>query len=141
MKPTLFLRVASVLTLLYCLGHTSGVPWTPAQGPTEMAVIEAMKSHHFDVIGLQRTYWDFYFGFGLIISVFMLAQAVILWQLAGLAKRGIQVRSIIVSFLAAFLINAALAWKYFFIIPLVMAIAISTCLALALLTESKGSGA
>src|SRR5262245_44716589 len=134
MNPVLFLRIASVITLLYCVGHTAGMPWTPAQGPQEMAVLEAMKSHRFDALGAQRTYWDFYFGFGVAISAYLLVQAVVLWQVAGLANTiGTQVRPIIASFLVAFLVNAIVVWKYFFALPLVMAIAIS--LVLALLTS------
>lgn len=138
MNPTLFLRAASIITLLYCMGHSSGMPWTPAEGPAEMAVIEAMKSHPFDVLGVQRTYWDFYFGFGVIISVYQLLQAVILWQVASLAKRGTQVRSIVAAFFVAFAINAILVWKYFFTIPVIMVVAIALCLLLALVTEGKG---
>jgi hypothetical protein len=137
MNPILFLRVASIVTLLYCIGHSSGMPWTPAEGPAGMAVIEAMKSHRFDILGVQRTYWDFYFGFGVIISVYLLVQAVVLWQLASLAKRGTQVRSIVASFLVAFAINAILVWKYFFTIPAIMVMVIALCLLLALLTEGK----
>jgi hypothetical protein len=102
-----------------------------------MTVIEAMKSHRFDVLGAHRTYWDFYFGFGVMISVYLLVQAVVLWQLASLAKRGTQVRSIVASFLVAFAINAILVWKYFFTIPAIMVMVIALCLLLALLTEGK----
>jgi hypothetical protein len=38
-----------------------------------------MKSHHFDAMGFSRTYWDFYYGFGLVISGYLLVQAVMLW--------------------------------------------------------------
>jgi hypothetical protein len=142
MNPVLFLRIASVITLLYFVGHTAGMPWTPVQGPQEMAVLEAMKSHRFDALGAQRTYWDFYFGFGVAISAYLLVQAVVLWQVAGLAKTiGTQVRPIIASFLVAFLVNAIVVWKYFFAVPLVMAIAIAISLVLALLTSGKTRGA
>lgn len=142
MNSTLFLRVASIITLLYCVGHSVGMPWTPAQGPAELAVIEAMKSHRFEVVGMQRTYWDFYFGFGVIISVYLLVQAIVLWQLAGLAKtNSVQVRPMIAAFIVAFLVNAFLAWKYFFAVPAIMAIAITACLALALFTAGKKRGA
>src|SRR5713101_1616350 len=67
MNSSTFLRVASIITLLYFAGHTAGIPWTPAVGPGEVAVLEAMKSHSFATQGFQRTYWDFYFGFGVII--------------------------------------------------------------------------
>ena len=138
MKPTIFLRIASIITLLFFAGHTSGIPWTPAVGPDELPVLEAMKSHSFDVIGSTRTYWDFYFGWGLIISLYTLVQAVVLWQLGSLAKTdALRVRPIVASFFVAFVVNAVLAWKYFFVISVVMSVAISVCLALAFITAGR----
>ncbi len=138
MNSSTFLRVASIITLLYFAGHTAGIPWTPAVGPGEVAVLEAMKSHSFATQGFQRTYWDFYFGFGVIISGYLLVQAVALWQLGAIARAdALRVRPIVASFLVAFVVNAVLAWKYFFAVPAVMAGAISICLALALVTASR----
>ena len=132
MTSVTFLRAASIFTLLYCAGHTAGMPWTPGQGPAELAVIDAMKSAPFDALGARRTYWDFYFGFGLVISGYLLVQAVVLWQLASLAKTiAARLRPVIVSFLVAFIFNAIVIWKFFFSVPLAMAIAICVCLVLA----------
>ena len=65
MKPTLFLRIASILTFVHCVLHTfGGVLSSPRHGAEEVAVIEAMKSHSFDVMGSMRSYWDFFFGYG-----------------------------------------------------------------------------
>lgn len=142
MKSPLFLRIASIITLLYFAGHTAGMPWTPAVGPGEVSVLEAMKSHSFEAEGFQRTYWNFYFGFGAIISVFLLVQAVVLWQLGSIAKIGaLPVRPIIASFFVAFVVNALLAWKYFFVIPVVTAVAISVCLALAFAAAGRARAA
>jgi hypothetical protein len=134
MKPTLFLRIASILTVLLFAGHTSGYPWTPATGEQEMAAVAQMKAHAFDVAGAMRTYWDFYVGFGLAISVLMLAIGVALWQVAAMAKKNAgNLRPIMVTFFLAFVITAILDLQYFFVIPLVFAIAISICLGLAFL--------
>lgn len=133
MKAPLLLRIASLITLLYFIGHTAGMPWTPAVGPGEAPVLEAMKTRSFDAEGFRRTYWDFYFGFGVIISVFLLVQAVALWQIGSLARTDARrVRPIIASFLVAFIVNAILAWQYFFAVPALMAASISLCLAIAL---------
>jgi len=131
MKPSILLRIASIITLLYFAGHTAGMPWTPAAGPGELPVIEAMKTHRFETEGFARTYWDFYFGFGLIISAFLLVQAVVLWQL--------QIRPIVASFLVAFVVNAILAWMFFFAVPAVMAAAIAICLGLAVHAAGKNA--
>jgi hypothetical protein len=70
-EPWIMLRVASVITFLYFAGHTLGIPWTPAVGPQEVTLLESMKSHHFDAMGFSRTYWNFYYGFGLVISGYL----------------------------------------------------------------------
>lgn len=138
MKSPIFLRIASIITLLYFAGHTSGIPWTPDVGPGAVPVLEAMKSHSFEVIGSTRTYWDFYFGFGVIISLYVLLQAVVLWQLGSWAKTdALRVRPIVASFFVAFIVNTVLAWKYFFALPVIMSVAISVCLALAFVTAGR----
>ena len=142
MKAFHFLRIAAVLTLLYCGGHTSGIPWTPYTDAEATAVLETMKSHSFEEQGFKGTYWDLYFGFGLIISVYLLVQAVVLWQVASLAKAdAVRVRPILVSFLIAFVINAALSWKYFVVVPVVMAGLIAICLAIAFVVAGRKQAA
>ena len=132
MKPWILLRIAAAATLLYCVGHTMGMPWTPATGPQEAAVIEAMKSVRFDVMRSARTYWDFYVGFGAVISGYLAAQAVVLWQLGTLAKNdAARIRPIVAAFFLAFLVNAILVWAFFFVVPLILAIAVTVCLGLA----------
>jgi len=72
----------------------------------------------------------------------MLVQAAVLWQVASLAKTdAIRVRPIVVSFLVAFIINAALAWKYFFAVPVVMSGIIVLCLAISLVLASRSQTA
>jgi len=142
MKAFHFLRIAAVVTLLYCAGHTSGMPWTPCTGPEATSVLDAMKSHNFEAEGFKGTYWDLYFGFGLIISVHLLVQAAVLWQLSSLAKTdAVRVRPIVISFFIAFVIKAALSWKYFFAVPVVMAGLIAICLAIALVLAGRPQAA
>jgi hypothetical protein len=135
MKSAILLRIAAVVTLLYCLGHSLGMPWTPSDAPADTAVIAAMKSHPFDVLGVQRTYWDFYFGFGTTVSVYLLLQAVVLWQVANLSKAGTRVNPIVGSFFVGSLVNIVLVWRYFFAIPLVMSIVVVISLGMALAAE------
>ena len=133
MNATLFLRIAAVIALLYFAGHSAGFPWTPAAGPEQLPLLESMKGQTFDAEGFTRTYWDFYIGFGIIISVFLFLQAVVLWQLGSLAKTNAStVRPMIVLFLAASIVNAGVGWTYFFAVPAAMAAAIALCLVIAL---------
>jgi len=133
MKSWIFIRIASVIAFLYCAAHTAGAPWTPEKGPDAMALIGSMKSHAFEVQGARATYWGFYFGFGVMISVFLLLLAVLLWQLGSMQRRATApTRAAVASILAAYAANAAIAWKYFFAGPVALAAAIVLCLAVAL---------
>lgn len=140
MTTSLWLRIAALVTLLYCAGHTMGMPWTPATGAQESAVVDAMKSVRFDVLGSERTYWQFYFGFGLAISINLAVQGVVLWLIAGLAKRdSARFRPIIAAFLVASALNAVVVWEFFFSIPSIMVMAISLSLALAFALARSGA--
>jgi len=135
-----FLRVASVFTVLHCIGHTIGGVFgvDAPPGTKEGAVVEAMKSNQFDVMGATRSFWDFFIGFGITISVSSLVQAVVFWQLAGLAKtEPRRIRPIIAAFLFANLGFAVLAWRYFFMPPLVGAVLTTIILGLAYLQAGR----
>ena len=137
MKAPLLLRIASIITLLLAVGHTSGGLsfWSPA-GETE--VLRAMRSFHFDAGGVSRTYLDFYLGFGFIIGVYLLAQAVVLWQLASLAKADpIRVRPLVGSFLLASVVSIFLSWRFIFLLPVVSFTAVAVCLGLAFYAAGK----
>ena len=132
MKTPILLRIAATLTLLYFAGHTAGAPWTPVNGVPEKAVLYAMRGDTFPVMGATRSYWDFYYGFGVAISVYLLAQAVVLWQLAAIARKDpLAVRPMIATFFVAFVANAFIAWRWFFFMPAVFAFAIAAVLAVA----------
>ena len=115
MKRTLSLRIASVLSLLFAAGHTLGgtKSWSPI---ADNDVFRSMRSFRFDVEGTSRTYADFYVGLGYSLSVFLFLQAIVLWQLALLAKKeSVGLRPLIGSFFAASLLLALvkLANTYF----------------------------
>jgi|SRR5689334_10829913 len=139
MSTSFWLRSASILTLLLALGHSTGYPWTPDLGAESMAVVARMQAVHFTVIGFEQSYWAFYVGFGLTISVMLLLLAVLLWQLPAAVPDARKARSLIVVMLVAFAAISMLDWMFFFTAPLVLAVAITLCLGLAL--RSLGSDA
>ena len=85
MTATRWLRISSILAFLFAAGHTLGGRkyWSPM---SDNPVLQAMKSVHFDIRGVDRSYLDFYLGFGYSISIFQAMVAVLLWQLATLAR-------------------------------------------------------
>ena len=83
MNSTLFYRIAAVLLVLFAAGHTLGFRQVDHKWGVD-AALASLRSIHFDAQGFGRTYWDFYVGFGLFVSVFLLFAAVAAWQLAGI---------------------------------------------------------
>jgi hypothetical protein len=129
-----------VLAFLHCIGHTIGGVFgvDAPPGTKEGAVVEVMKSNQFDVMGANRSYWDFFIGYGLTISLSELLLAVVFWQLAALAKtEPRRIRPIIAAFLLANLGFAILAWRYFFVPPLLGDLLVIIALGLACLTASR----
>jgi len=137
MKMTTWLRVAAVLSLFLALGHTSGgvQHWSP---PGETEVLRSMGTFRFDALGSNRSYVDFYLGFGYVISLYVFAQAALLWQLASLASLpDVRVRPMVATFLAVSAGATALAWALFFVVPTVFNLTISICLAFAWLAGGR----
>ncbi len=143
MKPALLLRIASVLTFLHAVAHTiGGVFGKAAPGPQQAAVL-AMKTIQFQILGgLTRSYWDFYLGEGLAITIFLLVEAVVFWQLGSLAKKGaVPLRPIMAAFLVGYLVLAVNSWRFFFAPPVIGEILIALCLGLAIFTSRRTAAA
>lgn len=140
MKPTLLLRIASVLTFVHAILHTiGGVFGKPDPGAAE-AAFAAMQSNHFLVMGLARTYAEFYRGLGLAVSIFLTAEAIVFWQLGTLAKtQAHRLRPILATFLVAYLALAVNSSMYFFWAPVVTEALIGLCLGLAVFNAKPAS--
>jgi hypothetical protein len=138
MRTTLLLRVASVVSLLFAAGHTLGgrKEWSP-MGETD--VLQAMRTQRFDVFGVSRTYLDFYRGFGFSLTVSLLLQAVLLWQLASFARtEPRRVSPMIASFVLASLAGTVVSWIFILPQPAVFSAFLTACLAAALFTAWRG---
>jgi hypothetical protein len=142
-SPTIWLRVASILTLIHAVLHTvGGVFGKPKHGSEEVALQETMKAHQFLVMGSQRTYWDFFFGYGLILGVCLFVQGVLFWQLGEIAKSQPKlIRPILVTFILSFLATTLIAGRYFFIAPVVTEAIIAACLLGAYLKAGRTQAA
>ncbi len=117
MWTTVLLRIAAIISVLFAAGHTLGgvERWSPMG---ENDVLKAMTTVRFDTMGANRSYLDFYMGFGWSISVAMLLQSALLWQLASLARwNSMQVRPMIGVFALATLASGIIAWRFIFPVP------------------------
>jgi hypothetical protein len=141
MTTTLTLRIASSISLLFTIGHSLGglQKWSPnADNP----VLRAMTDVHFDMMGMNRSYLDLYLGLGWSISVAMLLQTVLLWQLASLARNeAARVRPMIAAFLLATAASGIIAWLLIFPVPVIFCAVLALVLAYAYWTMGRAPAA
>ena len=134
MTTTLLLRIASVVSLAFTAGHTMGGlrKWSPMG---DNAVLDAMTAVRFDTMGANRSYLDFFMGFGWSISVFMLMQTILLWLLASLARTDpARLRPMIAVIALETVASGVIAWRYIFPVPAVFSGVLAIALALAYVT-------
>jgi hypothetical protein len=134
MMPVIFYRVSAVLLLLFAAGHqfnfrTVDPSWNAG------TTVAAMRDVRFAVQGFQRTYWEFFSGFGFFVTTLLLFSAFFAWYVAGLPP---EVRrmlaSVLWAFAIAFVIIAILSWRYFFVVPGIFATLISLLLVIAVVS-------
>ena len=131
MSPSLLYRVASVLLVLFGLGHQLGFRRVDPRWGVDSA-IGALKATQFQVQGMTRTYWDFFSGFGFFVTVLLFFSAILAFQLAGLSKESLRsLRVVTWAFALSFVMITLLTWRYFFIAPLVFSSLVALCLLMA----------
>lgn len=134
MTTTLLLRIASIIQLVFAAGHTMGglENWSPMG---DNPVLRSMTDVHFDTMGVNRSYLDFFLGFGWSISVLMLMEAVLLWQLASLAKTETQrLCPIIAAIALATAGTGVIAWRFILPVPALFSVVLLIVLGLAYVT-------
>src|ERR1700730_1368643 len=138
-KAPILYRIASVLLLLFAAGHTFGFRQNIPEWGAD-AVLGLMRSVQFDAQGFTRTYWDFFSGFGLFFSVFLLFAAALAWLLGGHPAESLaRVRSTAWALAICFLAITALTWRYAFTTPIVFSTLITVCLLAAAWLSAKTS--
>jgi hypothetical protein len=137
-KPVVFLRVASVLTLIHAVLHTVGGVFGGVDPGPASAAVTAMKANQFLLMGNMRTFWDFHIGMGLAVTIFLTGESVLMWQLASLAGTDARrLRPMIATLLLIYLAFAVNSYVYFFIAPVVTEVLIAGCIGVAFVT-AKG---
>jgi hypothetical protein len=91
-----------------------------------------MRSIHFDIMGTSRTYWDFFVGFGLFFTIFLVFTAVLAWQLGGLSRETLAtMRGTVWALVICFAAVTIVAFRYAFVVPIIFSSLILLCLTTA----------
>ncbi len=139
MKASTFYREASVLLLLFDIGHTLSFRQSDPKWAVGTLLV-SMRSIHFDVQGFSRSYWDLFVGAGFFVSVFLLFAAVLAWQLGGLSAEALALmRGPAWALVLCFAAVTVLTCIYFFMLPIIFTSLITVCLAAAAWFSGKSS--
>jgi hypothetical protein len=131
MTTTLWLRISAVIALLFAVGHALGgfSDWSPME---DNPVIQAMRNVRFDVMGVNRSYLDFYRGFGHSLTAFQVMQAVLLWQLSTLARTNVAaVRPMIGIMVLVGVAQCVIALRFIVPIPAVLTLVLVASMTVA----------
>jgi hypothetical protein len=131
MKASLWYRIAAVLLVLFAVGHTMGFRKTEPTWGVD-GLLSSLKAMHFNAQGFDRTYYDFYVGFGLFVSIFMVFAAVVAWQLGSLPGATVASMPMVTwGFAICMAAITVLSWTNFFVVPVVFSGLITVCLGVA----------
>src|SRR5437868_7167932 len=131
MKASVFYRIAAVLLLLFAGSHTLGFRQSDPLWGID-ALLSSMRSIHFDVLGFNRTYWDFFVAAGFSVGALYLFAAILAWQLGGLPVATLALmRGTAWTFALAFATITVVSWRYLFTIPIAFSFLITSCLTAA----------
>lgn len=132
MSATVLYRIAAVLLVLFAAGHTAGFLRFKPPTPEAVAVRDGMSNVRFPVGRSQFTYRDFYVGFGLFVTVYLLFSAFLAWHLGDVARADPRAGgSLGWVFFVVQLAIMALSWIYFFAAPIVLSALVAACVGAA----------
>ena len=132
MNPAIIVRAAAFLAALQGIAHGAlFITARPRHGDVEVSLVAAMKANRFFAGGL--SYWDYYFGYGLIAAAVCIVEAVLCWQLATVAEsQPLLVRPMLTLIAVANVGHALLLARYFkFPLPIAFDLLIATVLVAA----------
>jgi hypothetical protein len=133
MRVVTIFRIAAIIATIQFVAHTyMFLTYVPSHGADEVQVINTMKEHTFTFGGHPRTYWDFYFGYGLFAAVLVAVEVGVLLAFAGIARVNPKlVRNGALVLAVANIGYAALVRTYFFPLPSYFDIALAALMIFA----------
>jgi len=107
-------RIAAVLFLMFATGHTAGFLGFRPKSAEGLAVLDGMRQVHFQFGSTTDTWLNFYTGFGLFVSVYMIFSIFLAWRLSN-AQPGelVMARTLAWILFAVQVANVAVCAAYF----------------------------
>jgi hypothetical protein len=140
MKPIIWFRALAIILALFTLGHTVGTRHAITTAPEEAAVLSAMQGYQVLVMGFLRTYWQFYRGFSVSITVLLATLMVIAWQLGTLSQRNPRAAlPLAITLLLACIFQAIVSFVYFFTAPMLVSALAVVCAAVGVLLTARAA--
>jgi hypothetical protein len=137
MNSTLLYRIAAGLLLLFALAHTIGFSQTDPSWGVD-GLVGSMRTIRFDVMGFNRSYWDFFMAAGLCVGLLYLFAALLAWQLGGLPAEALaRLGGVRWGFALCFAAITVVSWRYLFPIPILFSALVTLCLAAGAWLSSK----
>ena len=142
MQSATWLRIAAGLTAFQAVGHTVGAVLPGPASAEESTLRDAMHAFRVSLMGMERSYWDFYHGSGWAITALAFTVAAVMWLLAAIARESPRAaRPMILALAAGYAALTVISGLYFVTAPIVIGALITICLVMAAITSrSSGSG-
>lgn len=114
MTATLLYRIAAFVLVLFAAGHTLGFIKFKPPTPEGVAVQQSMDQVRFQLGSKSYSYGDFYRGFGLFCTAYLLFAAFLAWHMGEMARNTPQaIGPLGWVFFALQVAGIVLSWKYF----------------------------
>jgi hypothetical protein len=140
MRAVWWFRAAAIVLIAFAALHTVGFLGFRPPTPEGEAVWDSMQRVHFAVKGSSFSYGDFYVGFGLFATVFLLLSAYLAWTIGGISTRTPEVAAHLGwALFAAQIAGLALSWMYFSAGPAIFSGIVAVCFGWgAVCSQSRG---
>jgi hypothetical protein len=127
-RAKLILRVAASVATLQAAAHLAlFLRSQPKPGSPARPLVEAMQTQSGSA---HTTYWDMYFGYGLLSALTAFFVAALIWLSASFDEGSRRlVQRLVAVILLVVVIHAALIARYFFILPLTFDMVVAALLA------------
>lgn len=117
-SPILLRTAIGIATVQYLAHAFLFLRGTNPHDGNEAALLSTMKTLHWNFGGSARSYWNFFFGYGLVGILFGGVEIVSLWMVMNVAdSHPAFQRKVIITWMIAVAIHAVLVLRYFFLLP------------------------